>query len=95
VEVDIFLKNKTEQEKERDLEVLAVEAVMSTEGGRHFVYRILSQTGIYADVFHINPYKHSHLSGKRSAGIWIESEIKNACHDKYIKMLAENYQGVL
>jgi len=77
-------------EKSRELEKYCISQVMNTENGRAFMYRCLQDCGTFENIFNVDPVLHAHSAGKRSHGLWLISELKDAALDNYFKMLKEN-----
>jgi len=75
---------------ERELEKLEIQRIMSTEGGRAFMFRILTQAGTYDTTFDSDPYIHARNSGRRENGLWLDNELREATHPNYLRMLKEN-----
>lgn len=73
-----------------NLEFLQIQSIMSTEAGRHFVYRILEQSGVFSDGFDRDPCANARLSGRRSIGIWLQNELQEATPERYVTMLQEH-----
>lgn len=72
------------------LESLAIQASMSTKDGRHFMWRILEQSCVFANGFNPDPYIHAKNSGNRQIGLWLVDELKNAAFGSYMTMLKEH-----
>lgn len=77
-------------DKLRELEKAAIQDIMKTEGGRHFMWRCLEQSCIFMETFNSDPSIHALNAGRRNNGLWIESELKDAAPANYIKMLQEH-----
>lgn len=75
---------------ERDLELLAIQAIMSTKDGRHFIHRVLERAGIDVTSYDDNPQRHARNSGQRELGLWVLDEVRDAAFGSYIKMLEEH-----
>lgn len=82
-----------EGKKERGLETLAIQTTMSTKDGRHFMWRILEQSGIFTDNFDENPIIHARNAGSRSLGLWLDNELKDAALGSYMTMIKEHHDG--
>lgn len=74
----------------RAIEVAEVTAVMSTEGGRNVIRRILDTTGVFTSTWSEDSHKHAYNAGKRQAGLTLVAELQEACPDKYSLLLEEN-----
>lgn len=68
---------------------MEIQRIMSTEGGRAFMYRMLEQTGIFSTTYDDNPYTHARNTGRREAGIWLFNELQDAAFESYLRMLKE------
>jgi hypothetical protein len=77
-------------ESGRNLELLALEGIMSTKDGRSVVARLIELAGTHSDTFNSDPYKHAFNAGKRSVGVWLESEVSTHFHGSYLLMLEES-----
>lgn len=73
----------------RDLEILEIEGIMRTEGGRKFLMRILERANTFGDTFDNDPYTHARNSGMRSVGTWLDQELKEVNIDMYQRMIKE------
>ena len=77
-------------DKDRTIELVEYDNILSTKGGRNVMYRILQQTGVQVDGFNENPYIHARNAGKREDGLWLIDELKAASNEKYMTMLKEH-----
>tara|TARA_Y100001938_G_C7845147_1_gene308040 strand:- start:248 stop:544 length:297 start_codon:yes stop_codon:yes gene_type:complete len=64
--------------------------LLSTEQGRRTVWRILQQSLITSPVFSQNAMVMSSNAGKQELGLWLQSQLRDADQDNYLKMLSEN-----
>ena len=64
--------------------------LLSTEQGRRPVWRILQQSLITSPVFSQNAMVMSSNAGKQELGLWLQSQLRDADQDNYLKMLSEN-----
>lgn len=64
--------------------------LLSTEQGRRTVWRILQQSLVTSPVFSQNAMVMSSNAGKQELGLWLQSQLRDADHDNYLKMLSEN-----
>jgi len=78
-------------QKSRELELFSIRNVMKTENGRNFMWRCLENCCTFEDIFDGDPIQHAHNAGKRSHGLWLHSELKEAATANYYIMLKENY----
>lgn len=74
----------------RELEILAIQSMMSTEGGRDFAYRILEQCGFMSDAFDPVAVVHARNTGAQGVGLWLQRELMEANLDNYLKMIKEH-----
>lgn len=81
---------KKKQKSERDLELLTIRNIMKTENGRSFMWRCLQNCCTFENIFNTDQVKHAYSSGKRSHGLWLEEELREAATEDYFRMLKEN-----
>jgi hypothetical protein len=74
----------------RNLELMAIQDIMSKKDGRAFMWRVMEHSGVFQDTFHADAAINAYKSGRRSNGLFIESEIKHASPENYIKMIQEH-----
>lgn len=74
----------------RELEILAIQSIMSNKDGRNVFWRILEQAGLFDDTFDSDPYLHARNAGKRSTGVWLQNELKDVAPGSYLTMLKEH-----
>jgi 3-oxoacyl-[acyl-carrier-protein] synthase III len=72
----------------RDLELDDFAWVMSNERGRRFVYRYISECGVFKTSFTGNSTTFFN-EGARNIGLKIMADINEACPEQYQTMLAE------
>lgn len=68
---------------ERDTELAELRAILKTEGGRKFVWRVLEQCRLYA------PVDTMVDEGKRRVGLFLLTEVIEAEPSAYITMMQE------
>tara|TARA_Y100000310_G_scaffold308026_1_gene350724 strand:- start:226 stop:549 length:324 start_codon:yes stop_codon:yes gene_type:complete len=68
----------------------ATEWVMSARGGRHFVWNILSECGVYRDAFDADPCIHARNAGDKAAGLRLLHKILSVCPEKHELMFSEH-----
>ena len=73
--------------KERD-----IIAVMGTEEGRRFVWKLLSKTGLFHSKFIEKSLFMYWIAGRRDLGLEIFNELITACPELFWKMQAENIE---
>ncbi len=76
--------------KKHSNDVLAVQNIMRTEGGRDFIWGQLVSCGVYESTFNMNTIQSSYNAGLRDAGLRLEREVKEAAPEYYLKMIKEN-----
>lgn len=67
-----------------------LQSLMGNSDGRHFVYSYLSMLGVYGNIFSKDHIIHAYDSGRRSAGLDLERDLKKACFNNYQLMIKEN-----
>lgn len=77
----------------RKLEILAIQSIMASEGGRKFMQSILAQTGVGVSAFDPDPYIHARNAGTQVVGHWLMQELQLAAPDQYLRMLKEQQNG--
>ena len=82
--------DKVSHNKKDDNDVLAIQNIMRTEGGRDFIWKHLTSCGTYESTFNMNATQSNYNDGLRDAGLRLEREIKEAAPDDYFKMIKEN-----
>ena len=58
-----------------DEDKIETSRLLQTPEGRHLLWRILEQCGVYRSSFVGDPHQTAFLEGQRSIGLWIMSEI--------------------
>lgn len=76
-----------EIDKLRRDELDDVKNVMGTASGRRLVWRILEQTRIFGATFNTDPMLMSHSEGQRNIGLFLFSDVMEACPEKYLTMV--------
>lgn len=85
------IKKSEEEQKQLDaFSRICLETVMSTSNGRHFIWEILSDCGIYVDGFSPDPYIHARSSGARRIGLKLLQRILGECPGAHELMFAEH-----
>lgn len=80
-------KRKAELARENELNDLR--AVMGTEAGRRFIWRLLGITGIHRTSFNTNALTMAKDEGQRNVGLTIEAEVLEADTKAYLTMQQE------
>ena len=76
--------------KKHDPEVLAIENIMRTEGGRNFIWGQLQSCCVFESMFNTDPVQLGYNSGMRDAGVQLDRKVKEATPEYYLKMIKEN-----
>jgi hypothetical protein len=80
-----------EVDKQREAELLAIQQVMSSQGGRDFMWRCLEHHGVFTDTFHPDKMMHAVRAGRRQAGLWLDQELREAAQGDYLTMIKEHF----
>ena len=81
-------KRKGEAQRDRDLKDLR--EVMSTHGGRRFIWnQVLGYAGIHRSSFSTNALSMAHSEGQRSSGLKVLADILEADTNAYLLMQSE------
>lgn len=78
------------REEERELEVEGVRVTLRTANGRAFMFRCLTECGMFEGQFNSDPLRMAHNTGLRSHGLWLDAELRAAAPELYWKMMREN-----
>ena len=78
-----------EERLAKELEQNDLRWVMNDKRGRRVVHRLLGKTGIYQLGFDLNHAQMSFNAGMRNVGLELQSEVIEACSDRYMDMLTE------
>lgn len=82
--------NAAEKERllvERQLSDLC--SVMGRKEGRRFIWRQLSEAGVYRSSFDLDAGQMAFNEGNRNRGLMLMNELMEACPDRYSEMLKE------
>ena len=96
-EVDVFnidAQNKEAQkeyEKRRVREIDDLQKVLKSPEGRRFVWRVLSEAGVFKASFSLNSMQTAFNEGRRDIGIWLIKDIDRAEPNAYAQMQREYY----
>jgi len=52
--------------------------------------RVLEYASAHGETFDPDPIKHAHNAGRRSVGLWLEAEMREASPGGYVTMIKEN-----
>jgi hypothetical protein len=83
-------KKKVDIRRERELH--DIRENLKTTSGRGFLWRLLSECGIFQSTSYADETPMAIKSGRRDIGIWMLSEIEQADKDGFIKLIRENQQ---
>lgn len=81
-------KKKHQLVRERELE--EIKQLLSTSYGRRFLWRVLTQCGMFKTLSVHTEHEMSIQSGKRDMGLWLVNEINDADKNGYIKLIQED-----
>lgn len=88
---ELLQKKIEDQEKnENAYSALCLREVMSTVHGRHFMWEVLADCGIYLDGFSPDPYVHARASGSRRIGLKLLQRILVECPGSHETMFSEH-----
>lgn len=88
-ETQVANAKKTEKRK-RDRELDDVRAVLATKEGRRLLWRVMVHCSAFDSVFHENPLRMAHGSGKQDVGHFVMAEINAAQPDAFHTMMQES-----
>ncbi len=83
-------KNEEAQKQQEAYSRICLETVMSNVNGRHFVWELLADCGIYQDTFSPDPYIHARASGSRKIGLKLMQRILEECPGMHETMFSEH-----
>jgi len=81
---------KIDDNNKNNPDVLAIQNIMRTEGGRTFIMCQLQACFVFESIFSKDPIVSSYNNGLRDAGLRLEREIKESAPEDYLKMIKEN-----
>lgn len=82
----------TPEENQIELEELAIQKLMSFEGNRTFIRRILQEAGMGGTGFHEVETIHCYNTGARRVGFMITDTLKRVAPNGYLKMVKEQLE---
>ena len=85
--------NAEEERLAREKELNDLRWVMSTKQGRRFMWRLLSDAGVFRLSFNTNNAVMAFNEGGRNTGLYQLNNITEACPDRYTEMLAEHKEA--
>lgn len=71
----------------RKQELLDLDSLMSIPAGRRFLWRLLTQSGVFRSSFSPDPLVMAMNEGQRNVGLRVVGAIMAACPEKYIDMI--------
>ncbi|MAE81425.1 MAG: hypothetical protein CMB80_01725 [Flammeovirgaceae bacterium] len=83
-------KEEAYRKAEAIKEKASVGEVMNTKGGRHLVWVLLSECGVYRDAFDADPYIHARNAGDKAAGLRLLHKILSVCPKDHELMFSEH-----
>lgn len=83
---------KRSPEKVRDDELNDIRAVMNMESGRRFMSKLLGKARIFESTYAGSTNDTMFAEGGRNLGLFILSEIDEACPERTIEMMRETYE---
>jgi len=81
-------ENKTNHALVRQQEIEELKFILSTYGGRAFIWRLLSKCGVYRAASG-DPYEVARGEGKRDIGLWTIEELFTSAPEAYTIMRNE------
>ena len=91
---DIETKNKEskqEYSRRKDREIDDLKTVLKKPEGRRFVYKILSECGVFKASFSLNSMQTAFQEGRRDIGIALLKMLDEAEPQAYSQMLTEHF----
>lgn len=79
---------KVSSKKKREVELIELKEMLSTYAGRAFMWRLLSQCGVYRTSFTGNSTTFFN-EGKRQIGLWALDEVMEADKQAFYAMQSE------
>ena len=82
-------ENADEERRQRQKELSDLCKVMGSKEGRRFMYRLLSEAGVYRSSFSTDLAQMAFNEGNRNFGLTRLGELMEACPQQYALMLNE------
>lgn len=73
------------------VEVSDLHDIIRTPGGRRFISSLLIEAGYFNDTYSSDVEKMKHNTSKRSVGVWLVEQAKQADEDHFLQLLKENF----
>lgn len=86
------MTDKRKPEQIRNEELDDIRAVMNMESGRRFMSRLLGRARIFESCYAGSTNDTMFHEGERNIGLFILSEIDEACPQRTIEMMRESYE---
>ena len=86
-------KAKTQEERERELELADLRFVVSSPQGRRLIWRLLTHCRVFNSVFNNSGSVTYYHSGMQDVGHFIQAEVIEAKKEAYLEMMRENEKG--
>lgn len=86
-------KAAEEERLRREREANELRWVLSTKQGRRFIWRQLSEAGVFQSSFNTNNAVMAFNEGRRNAGLQLLSEVMDTCPERYTEMLTEQKEA--
>lgn len=81
-------RGKSKADLKRQQELLELYEILSTEGGRAFIWRLLTHCGMYQEIS-IHPQAAFVAIGRQHIGRWVQNEVFTSDLDAYTLMHRE------
>ena len=83
-------KKKSRRQAKRDQELDDLRNILDMSGGRNFIWRLLTECGVYRTSYTGEALETAYNEGKRQMGLWALEEIFSASPHTYALMQKEN-----
>lgn len=88
------VETAAEERRQREAQANDLRHVMRSKEGRRFVYRQLSEAGLYRLSFDVSSDRLTAFNeGARNRGLQLLGEIMEVCPDRYTEMLNEQQEA--
>jgi hypothetical protein len=84
-------ESRAEYKRRRDREINDLQSVLKKPEGRRFVYKMLSECGVFRASFSLNSMQTAFNEGKRDIGLALLRELDEAEPHAYTQMLTEHF----
>lgn len=96
-----YVKNASDKEQvveagkrykmRKDNELDDLKLILNTEHGRRFIWRYLSDCGIFRSSYVTEPHDTAYNEGRRAVGLKLLAEVTEAMPEAYSLMVKENH----